>query len=104
VTIGDSFFCPLETIVSWLSEYVPSLENSKISAVKTAFSFLKTKYCKDPELNDVVYYIDFYTKEYIKSKVTKVTQSNFIRVEYKSSTGKLKTRNIDTNLLFQIKD
>jgi len=33
-----------------------------------------------------------------------VTQSNFIRVEYKSSTGKLKTRNIDTNLLFQIKD
>jgi hypothetical protein len=63
-----------------------------------------TKYSKDPELNDVVYYIDFYTKKYIKSKVTKLTQSNFIRVEYKSSTGKLKTRNIDTNLLFQIKD
>jgi len=93
-----------ETIVSKGQKNESPIVTNNDRAVNKNLNSKYTKYSKDPELNDVVYYIDFYTKEYIKSKVTKVTQSNFIRVEYKSSTGKLKTRNIDTNLLFQIKD
>jgi len=93
-----------ETIVSKGQKNESPIVTNNDRTVNKNLNSKYTKYSKDPELNDVVYYIDFYTKEYIKSKVTKVTQSNFIRVEYKSSTGKLKTRNIDTNLLFQIKD
>ena len=78
--------------------------NNDDSSAAKDFNSKYIKYSKDPELNDVVYYIDYYTKEYIKSKVTKVTQSNFIRIEYKNSKGNLKYKTIDTNLLFQINE
>ena len=93
-----------ETIVSKGQKNESPIVTNNDRSVNKNLNSKYTKYSKDPELNDVVYYIDFYTKKYIKCKVTKVTLSNFIRVEYKSSTGKLKTRNIDTNLLFQIRD
>jgi len=88
---------------------VPKIEskivtNNNYSSPNKDLNSNYIKYSKDPELNDVVYYIDYYTKKYIKSKVTKVTKSNVVRVEYKNSKGNLKSKSIYTNLLFQIKE
>lgn len=60
------------------------------------------KYSKTPELNDVVYYLDYYTKEYIKGKIIKLSKnSTSVLVQYLTKNGGNKKRYIEIDLLFQ---
>ena len=85
-----------------INEKIINSTSTKKETIEVNSNSSYFKYSKTPELNDVVYYIDYYTKEYIKGKIIKLSKnSSSVLVLYLTKNGGNKKRYIEIDLLFQ---
>jgi hypothetical protein len=85
-----------------INEKIINPTSTKKETIEVISNSSYIKYSKTPELNDVVYYLDYYTKEYIKGKIIKLSNnSNSVLVQYLTKNGGNKKRYIEIDLLFQ---
>ena len=74
------------------------IQDNDSNAKKGEFSKINMK----PNVGDVLYFEDFYNPESkIQGKVSRVSKSNWVTLEYLDKKGRTKTKNIAFNLLYK---